>query len=294
MLRPLEVAGVSLVLLFAALTFARTRTTQIWSLAAVIGLSIALDRSGVSALFKVYSYGRLPDHAAVVSHYNAGDLTAAHWLHDNMRNAIVVSDPYTLGLVKAVAGVAGIYLFSNLDTVNEAAASQIKGVISAIVKPDHSSGGEQALSACAFLSPLLANLNQEALAQMEGSIPSPGILKPVRAGEEKNEKDMLEKAVPHNLDDITRRMEVLNTRQGKWNLVAIINPRTIEWIHLSGGQRLSYFPAEEPLNHEVLNTLHQLNTFHQGPFRVLFSDEQNAIVSIECTEDVLHSSRKTF
>jgi hypothetical protein len=287
MLRPFEITGVALTLVFAALTFVRSRRLQILALAATISLSIAVDRSGVSGLFKTYSYGRLPDHATAVSHYNESDLKTARWLRDNMRESIIISDPYTLGFAKAITGAPGIYLFSNLDTVSEAAANQVKRTISAIAEPG-SDAKNTALTVCASLAPLLANLNEEALTQIRGAIPVEGILKRVRPTETINEKALLEKAKPQSVEDIVSKAQVLTTPDKTWDMVMVINPRTIQWTHLSGGQRLSYFPHEEPLKPKVRTTL------RDGPFRTVFSDNQSVVVSVKCTEDVLHSNSKAF
>ncbi|SDR81820.1 hypothetical protein [Bradyrhizobium canariense] len=281
MIRPSEIAGVALVLLFGALTFTRSRHMQIVGLAAVIGLGVAIDRAGVSTLFKVYSYGRLPDQAEVVSHYDASDLKADRWLHDNIRRAIVVSDPYTLGMAEAITGSPGIYLFSNLDTMNEATASQIKAIISEIYEPA-ADAATVARRTCTSVSPLLAGLNQEALAQVTGSGLTQGVLKPVRPEELGPEQAKKENLPPPSLDEILRTVEVLETTQGKWSVVAIINPRTIQWLHLNKGERLSYFPIDEPLNPQILESL------NQGPFRVLFSDGQNAVISIDCNKTTMH------
>jgi hypothetical protein len=291
-LRPFEIAGVVLVLLFAALTFTRSRQMQIYALTAVIGLSIAIDRSGVSTLFKTYSYGRLPDHAATVSHYNASDLRAGYWLHDNMRKAILVSDPYTIAMARAIAGAPAIYAFSNLDTINDAVASQVKDIISTIIERDISDA-DKAPKACAFLSPLMSNLIQEASTQMGWSDPSEGLFRRVRpeanivengeteffnaAKPTETENEPGQSAKSNGLEAIAQPMKnLLNSPSGKWNVVAIINPRTIQWIHSKKGQRLSYFPTDAPLDREVWEAL------HGGPFRALFSDEQSAIILLDC------------
>jgi hypothetical protein len=231
MFRSSEITGVTIVMLFAALTFTRSQKVQMISLAVVIGLSVIIDRSGVSTLFKAYSYGRLPEGATVVTHYDANDLRAAHWLRANIRRAIFVSDPYTLGMATAITGSPALFLFSNLDTVNRATASRAKALIESIVDPGR---GENAiLRTCFSLSPFLANLNQEAYFQIHPVDFANSILKTVRAEQERNEEDLFKAAEPHRADDVKRQMEILGTPPENWNVVAIINPRTVQWIHLS-------------------------------------------------------------
>ena len=286
-LRPFEVAGVALALVFASLTFARSRRLQIAALAGTIGLSVAVDRSGVSGLFKTYTYGRLPDHVTAVSHYDDSDLRAAHWLRDNMRESIIISDPYTLGMAKAITGAPGLYLFSNLDTVNEAAANQVKRILSAIAEPGNHAANT-AFVACAALTPFLTNLNQEALTQITGANLAEGILKRIRPNEIIDEKALIEKGQPQSVDDILRAMRSLATSTKNWNIVAMINPRTIQWIHLTNGQRPSYFPEDEELKPEVMMML------RGGPFQTVYSDNQNVIVSIQCSKDVIRSNSNSF
>jgi hypothetical protein len=281
MLRPALFAGAILVLSFAALGLSRFQQMQIVGLAAAVALTVAIDRAGIATIFRFYSYGRLPDQATVISHYDASDLRADRWLRENMPRVIVISDPYTLGMTKAVTGAPGIYLFSNLDTVNPTLASRVKSVISAITDPSPNRSN-RALHTCALVSPLLRNLNQEASIQMSRLDSTLGILKPVRRAKREADTD-----VPERLDfndantksilkKIADASQVLETPQGKWNVVAIINPRTIQWLHLPDLKRPSYFPMHEPLDREVLNRL------EAGPFPLLFSDGQNFIILIEC------------
>jgi hypothetical protein len=288
MLRPMELAGMALVLSFAALAFTKSRAVQVCGLAAAVSLSVAIDRSGMATLFRVYSFGPLPSQATAVSHYDASDLTTARWLHDNRPKSLVISDPYTLGLAKAVAGAPGIYLFSNLDTVNRALERQAKAVISAIVAPAKATK-DQAPRGCATLWPFLKNLNQEAWTQIHTSNLALGIFKPVRPDEiqEVGPEIAAESEPPANLDEILSSTPNLDKADGKWNVVAIINPRTIQWLHLQSGQRLSYYPADEPLKPETLISL------QNGGFPVAFTDGQNAVILVDCGADTTNIHSKT-
>ena len=281
MLRPLEIAGAVAVLSFAALAFAGSRAIQLCALAAAVSLSVAIDRSGMATLFKVYSFGPLPNQAGVVSHYDASDLATVRWLHANSPRSIVISDPYTLGLAKAIAGTPGIYLFSNLDTVNKRVERQAKDVISAIVAPTE--GAEtQTARTCAALSPFFRNLNQDAWTQIHTSNIGQGIFKPVRP-------DEIKEAGPEIADDTETPINldaILSGPSGKWSVAAIINPRTIRWLHLESAQRLSYYPVDEPLKPDTLGRL------QDGTIRVAFTDGQNAVVPIECGTNATNTKNK--
>ena len=289
MLRPTEIAGAALVLFFAALVLSKSRTIQVCGLAAAVSLSVAIDRSGLATLFRVYSFGPLPAQATVVSHYDASDLATSKWLRRNRRNSIVISDPYTLGLVKAVAGVPGIYLFSNLDTVNKALAVQAKAVIAAIVEPSGTTD-DQARRACTTLWPFVRDMNREAWTQIHTANIPEGILKPVRPDEipeQVGTEVAVESEPPADLDEILNNPQDHGRSGQKWSIVAIINPRTIQWLHLPSGQRLSYYPVDKPLGPQIMQDL------KKAPFPIAFTDGQNAVMPIDCSRETARTDHST-
>jgi hypothetical protein len=271
---PSEIAGIVAIVPFALLIFTGSRRAQIIGLAVVVSLSVTVDRSGESTLFRVYSYGPLPDGIPVVSHYDANDLKANYWLRASMHRAVLVSDPYTLGMATAIAGLPPLFLFSNLDTVNRATATHAKELIGSIVNPE---GNENAgLKTCFSLSPFLETLNQEAYFQIHQANFAEGIFRSVRIEQEQDEGNLSRTAGPHSVDDVKRRMKILSTPEGNWNVVAIINPRTLQWIRSSNEQRIPYFPSQVPLKPELLRKL------QDGPFDTVYSDGYTAIVVIDC------------
>jgi hypothetical protein len=268
-----EFAGLALVLVFAALTFAYLPRTQVLALAATIGLGIALDHAGLAILLMPHAFGRPPEPVSVVSHYDASGLRAAHWLRDSKRKAILISDPYTLGMAQAITGAPGMYLFSNLDTVNQIVADRAKATISAII--ESASKEDKVRKTCIAIAPLLVDLNQEALAQIKRADRRMAMLRPVRPPREAQDR-----ASPIMDAQEAARIwsDILpNSENGGWNVVAEINPKTIKWLRLDPGQRLSYFPSDEPLDPKIIESL------KAGPFPILFFDGQDAIVSLECT-----------
>jgi len=301
MLRPALIGMLMFAALCTGLTFSGPRRTQIMAATAVISLSVAIDRSAILNLFRVYSYGRPPAGATVVSHYDASDLATARWLYENLPNSVVITDPTSLAMAKAMAGLPGLYLFSNLDTVNPLVADNIKEAISAVVHREHD-GLQATIRACAIIAPMLAALNSEARVQMGTANLTSGILKAVRPGAEQtvpsipslpsevreeeaadstkapsiDRKDEQIALHPREKESIERALHVLQTPHRAWNLVAIINPRTVQWLSLGPRLRLSYFPPDQPLQAGLLERL------RRGPFPMLFSDGQNAVVSIPC------------
>ena len=267
-----EITGLVLVLCFAALTFSHSSRTQVLGLAATIGLGIALDRAALAVLLMSHTFGRPPGPVSVVSHYDASDLRAGHWLHDNARNAVLISDPYTLGMAQAITGAPGIYLFSNLDTVNSATADRVKAAISAIIEPASKEDKER--KTCASTASFLVDLNQEALVQIKQTDRRVAMLRPIRPPPEEQEK-FAPTVEARDAARVWRDILRSSGSQG-WDVVAEINPRTIKWLGLAAAQRLSYFPSDEPLDPKIIDSL------KTGPFPVLFLDGQNAIVLLDC------------
>ncbi|UPK30682.1 hypothetical protein IVB26_27555 [Bradyrhizobium sp. 195] len=282
-LRPTEIAGIVLLATLALLTLARSRAISICSLVGVMGLAVAVDKAGLSGIHRNYSYGALPDHAAVVSHYNASDLDVARWLRANLRKGILLSDPYTLGMIQAVTGAPAAYLFSNLDTVNEAVAQRTKSVVRTIVQP--TDGAQRLAIACSLVTPLISGINSEAFFQMRRADALSGIMKAVREAQTSIQEspqpssDAIAAGSPEITSEEVKSafQNILEAGDDDWNLVAIITPRTIEWTKLAADQRLSYFPPAEPIGPAVTDVL------RTGPFPVLFTNNQAAVVRIPCS-----------
>ncbi|WP_298241930.1 hypothetical protein [uncultured Bradyrhizobium sp.] len=281
-LRPTEIAGIVLLATLALLTLARSRPIAICSLVGVVGVGIAVDKAGLSGIHRNYSYGALPDRASVVSHYNANDLDVARWLRANLRKGIILSDPYTLGMIQAITGAPAAYLFSNLDTVNEAVAQRTKSVVRAILQPTE--GRQRLATACSLVTPLISEINSEAFFQMRRADALSGLLKAVRGAQAPaQESTPGSEATNAGSPQITSEeakaafQNILDTGENAWNLVAIITPRTIEWTQLAVNQRLSYFPPAEPIGPAVIDVL------RTGPFPVLFTNNQTAVIRIPCS-----------
>lgn len=281
-LRATEIALVLLLIALAPLSLVRSRVIYICGLAGIVGMGVAADRAGLSGFIKSYSYGPLPDRIPVVSHYNAEDLEVARWLRNNLQKRIIISDPYTLGIVQALTGAPSAYLFSNLDTVNEAVAKQAKSVVHAILKPVEA---DRRLSeACRLIAPLVRESSSETFFQMGRIDGLGGIMRAVRVGQPPVQEPVRPASdVPASPSREATNEEAKSTLAGileqgenTWNLVAIITPRTIQWTHLAADQRLSYFPPAEPMDPKVADEL------RASPFPVLFANRQTVVIRIPC------------
>lgn len=280
-LRPTEIAGAVLLVALVPMTLIRSSKIHVCALAAIVGLGVALDRAGLAGISKSYSYGALPSGATAITHYNASDLDAALWVHSNLKKGILLSDPYTLGIIQSLTGAPAAYVFSNLDTLNEGTARRARVVVSAIVEPG---GGPQRLAeACASVRSLLQEVNQETYFQMHRADVLGGILRPVRTSKAPEPETTTPSATAPQDREATEESNkymiqgLLNSGTDSWQFVAVINPRTIEWIHLDAGERLSYFPPTEPLDSALVQSLRA-----GQPFQVLFANKQTAVVRIPC------------
>ncbi|TGN75190.1 hypothetical protein EOW77_0032905 [Bradyrhizobium yuanmingense] len=75
------------------------------------------------------------------------------WLRQNLRKGIILSDPYTIGIVQATIGAPAAYLFSDLDTVNEMIATGAKPVVRTILQP--AEGDQRLENTCSLIAPLV-------------------------------------------------------------------------------------------------------------------------------------------
>ncbi|MBR1171973.1 hypothetical protein [Bradyrhizobium liaoningense] len=282
-LRPVELAGIALLATLAALTLVQPRPLYILALAGIVGLGMAVDKVGLSGINRSYSYGALPDRTAIVSHYNADELELARWLREKLRKGIILSDPYTMGILRATTGAPAAYLFSNLDTVNEMVATRAKSVVRTILQPTEA---EQRLATtCSLIAPLVGSINAEAYFQMRRADALSGIMRSVRTapalGHEVTQppSDVAAALTPEIPPEEakSRIQNILEAGESAWNLVAIITPRTIEWTHLAANQRLSYFPPAEAIAPTIIDAL------REGPFPVLFANSQTVVVRIPCS-----------
>ncbi|MDA9543052.1 hypothetical protein ACM43_00425 [Bradyrhizobium sp. CCBAU 45321] len=280
-LRPVELAGVALLVALALLTLIQSRRVSIFALAGIVGLGMAIDKIGLSGINRSYSYGTLPDRTAIVSHYNADELELAHWLRQNLRKGIILSDPYTMGIVRATTGAPVVYLFSNLDTVNEMTATRAKSVVRTILQP--AEGDQRLASTCSLIAPLMASISTEVLFQMRRADALSGIMRSVRSarapGQAPPPADVAAALIPEIPPEEAKAAikNILGTGENAWELVAIITPRTIEWTHLAANQRLGYFPPAEPIEPTIIDAL------RAGPFPVLFANRQTVVVRIPCS-----------
>jgi hypothetical protein len=102
---------------FVATTWIRRRTFSAVGLMMLAALVVSADRIGAFSISLAHSYGVPPAGISTVSHYSAEELRAARSLSRYPPQTLLVSDPFTASIVRAVTGFNVPYAYSNLDTM---------------------------------------------------------------------------------------------------------------------------------------------------------------------------------
>lgn len=85
----------------------------------VLVIAVLTERTFVTALFRSYAYNHtVPAAGQPISHFDMEELAMADWVAETaLADVILLSDPYTLSLVRARTGLNGAVTYSNLDTL---------------------------------------------------------------------------------------------------------------------------------------------------------------------------------
>ncbi|NTV12304.1 MAG: hypothetical protein HGA47_16280, partial [Zoogloea sp.] len=111
----------------------RTRRYGAVLLLVLFGTVVA-ERQIIRAHFMHYAYPDVPPaRSTPVSHYAQADIEGAGWLRGETRRVAVLSDPYTMAILRALAGVNSIVTFSNLDTGRQQVRKELHAYLHALV-----------------------------------------------------------------------------------------------------------------------------------------------------------------
>ncbi len=102
---------------FVLTTWMRRRTFSTVGLMMLAALVVSADRIGAFSISLAHSYGVPPAGISTVSLYSAEELRAARSLSRYPPQTLLVSDPFTASIVRAVTGFNVPYAYSNLDTM---------------------------------------------------------------------------------------------------------------------------------------------------------------------------------
>jgi hypothetical protein len=98
----------------------------------VLSLGLMVDRFNLIAKLYGPSYGYVSHEPTVISHYSLLDLRTAERLRPHFYEShgyVLMSDPYTLGILEARTGINGFYSFSNLGLMSESYKNDIRAIL---------------------------------------------------------------------------------------------------------------------------------------------------------------------
>lgn len=118
---PLPQLGLlSLILLSAAIYFRRVgRTAAIAIVSVSIVIVVVMDTFNFKTMFYDKAYGPQVLESGVISHYTEQELEMGKMLRALPVKSLLVSDPYTLSILRAMTGLNSVYSFANINIVTE-------------------------------------------------------------------------------------------------------------------------------------------------------------------------------
>jgi len=130
----LPMAGIGIVLIF------RSRWLKPAAVLAVVW-AVLFEHQVIRYHFFHYSFpGEPPPRTEPLSHYTLQDIKLAERIRDNYGDGILISDPYTLAIMRALTGLNSIVSFSNLDTMNTRAAEELRQYLQSILTGQEATG----------------------------------------------------------------------------------------------------------------------------------------------------------
>ena len=94
----------------------------------IIAVGLVADKTYIKTKFYRYSYGDEWPEPHVLSHYTLNELKVAEGLKNLSPGTVLLSDPYTMGILSGLTGLNGLYTFANLGVMQD----EYKKAISAL------------------------------------------------------------------------------------------------------------------------------------------------------------------
>ena len=85
----------------------------------VMLLAVMFDATGFRTLFFFRAYGKDLPSSGVISHYTTLELRLAEELYALPDKTLLMSDPYTLSILRAMTGLNSVYSFANINLVTK-------------------------------------------------------------------------------------------------------------------------------------------------------------------------------
>lgn len=110
----------SLILLSVAVYFRRVgHTVAIAMVSASLVVVVVMDTLNFKTMFYDKAYGPQIPESGVISHYTEQELEMGGMLKALPAKSLLVSDPYTLSILRAVTGLNSVYSFANINIVTK-------------------------------------------------------------------------------------------------------------------------------------------------------------------------------
>lgn len=115
-----QIMALFLILLLFVLILYRRRATVVMAIATVTAITvIALDTMSFRTWFYDKAYGAELPNNGTITHYSLNELQLAEMLRAQPAYTLLVSDPYTLSILRAMSGLNSAYSFANIDLVTD-------------------------------------------------------------------------------------------------------------------------------------------------------------------------------
>jgi hypothetical protein len=119
----LPLPQIGLVFLTFLLTLLAWRRWRVIAIAVLVPVSmvvsVATDAISFRSMFYVKAYGPQLPASGVISHYSEKELEAGRLLRSLPMKSLLISDPYTLSILRATTGLNSAYSFANINIVTE-------------------------------------------------------------------------------------------------------------------------------------------------------------------------------
>jgi hypothetical protein len=259
---------------------------KLFAFAAVLLLGTTADRAGIVTRFMPHSYGSRPEPIQSVSHYTGAEIDATGWIRAHAPRSVLVSDPYTLAITKALTGNPGLYDYSNLDTMHPERAEQIKGLISSVT-----GNGRSRQELCSRLTRQLPFISNEATVQIHRSMTGTssrgigdiwGISTLLRRLNRQSADETValdgRGDAAGSLPGAQRLLQAFGGRGPKaWNMLLLVNERTLRWTASKGDERLEYFPRDKALANDLVRGM------REAGFAILHAqNDRMLVVDVNC------------
>lgn len=230
--------------------------------------SVYIDKQSIKVKFMDFSYGKKnPANTAAITHYSIYDVNMAYRLRTLPQKSILISDPYTLSILRAITGLNAPINYSNIATINLKTRVLLRNMINDTVMCQQKSNERKTF--CNDLKEMLelgsGELNYAYLH--------------TKAHETSQIMVNVKPASSQYLSVSGSQAWINNEFFGQnknWKLVVIVGKKTLEWAKNDPINRTSYYPMIEKLSLDLIKCL-------EKKYNILFNvDDRIVAFEINC------------